>query len=140
MSKDDKKAEHTPANNVAAEEKPAKRRLPLSKGAIIGLSAAGVAVILGSGFSGAAIAAGIDHNGHRGGDHSQFDGGRDGGRDGHKGPQGQNGQQLPGQTGQGGQFVDPDPNDSDGPGTGVPPKGAPQGVAPQGTAPTAPPA
>jgi hypothetical protein len=173
MSKDNKKTEYTPVDNVAAnnvadvtaaadvaaEAKSAKRRLPLSKGAIIGLSAAGVAVILGAGFTGAAIAAGIDHGGHRGGDHSQFEGGRQG-QNGQKGHQGLNGQQLPGQPGQlgqngqqlpgqpgqpgqGGQFVDPDPNDNDGPGTGIAPKGAPQGgtgVAPQGTAPVAPPA
>jgi Zn-dependent alcohol dehydrogenase len=145
MSKDDKKAEYTPsenvaANNVAAENavtdvaadvKPAKSRNPLSKGAIIGLSAAGVAVILGAGFTGAAIANGVDH-GPRDGQHSQFDGAHDGQQGGKRGPQGQNGQQLPGQPGQKGQFVDPDPNDNDGPGTGV----APQGVAP--TAPAVP--
>lgn len=157
MSKDDKKAEYTPTENVAAnnvaadnaaadvaaEAKPAKRRLPLSKGAIIGLSAAGVAVILGAGFTGAAIAEGFDHNRDRG-EHSQFDGDRDhNGRGGHDqmGQNGQNGQ-MPGgplgqtgQTGPYGQFVDPDPNDNDGPGTGV----APQGTTPkQGTAPQAP--
>jgi hypothetical protein len=152
MSKDDKKAEFTPADNVAAndvatEEAPVKRRLPLSKGAIIGLSAAGVAVILGAGFTGAAIADAFDHKGGRPGEHSQFDGGRGGDRDGHNGsqgqfgPQGQGGQQLPGQpmpgqVGPNGQFVDPDPNDNDGPGTGIAPKGAPQGVAP--TAPATP--
>lgn len=144
MSKDDKKAEYTPADNVAAnnvadenavadvaaQAKPTKSRNSLSKGAIIGLSAAGVAVILGAGFTGAAIANGADH-GPRGGEHSQFDGGQQGGkgfdRDG-DGPRG--GQQGP--KGQQGQFVDPDPNDSDGPGTGV----APQGVTP--TAPATP--
>lgn len=147
MSKDDKKAEYTPADNVAAnnvadetvatdvaaEAKQAKSRNPLSKGAIIGLSAAGVAVILGAGFTGAAIANGSDHA-PRGAEHSQFDGGQPGGRDGGKrdghsdghrddmgGVKGQTGQ-----TGPNGQFVDPDPNDNDGPGTGV----LPQGPAP----------
>ncbi len=145
MSKDDKKAEYTPTENVAAtdvaaEETVAKRRLPLSKTAIIGLSAAGVAVILGAGFTGAAIA-NADHRGpdfshsQQGGQFGQ-QGGRDGQRDGKHGQlgqQGQNGQQgqpgIQGQTGPtspNGQFVDPDPNDNDGPGTGV----APQGVAP----------
>ena len=152
MSKDDKKAEYTPTENVAAtnvatEESVAKPRIPLSKAAIIGLSAAGVAVILGAGFTGAAIA----NADHRGPDfsHSQNDGpGRDGQRD-HDGPGGKHGQfgqpGMPGAPGQGmpnGQFVDPDPNDNDGPGTGMPPQGgvAPQGVQPQGVtpAPTAP--
>lgn len=146
MSKDDKKAEYTPADNVAANKvaaetvatdvasdaKPAKSRASLSKGAIIGLSAAGVAVILGAGFTGAAIANGSDHA-PRGAEHSQFDGGQQGGRDGGKrdghrddmgGVKGQTGQ-----TGPNGQFVDPDPNDNDGPGTGV---------APQMPAPTTP--
>ena len=154
MSKDDKKRDYTPAENVAAnnvadettatnvaaEEKTTKSRLPLSKKAIIGLSAAGVAVILGAGFTGAAIAEGIDH-GVRGGEHSQIDGGRGGheGRGGHDGQMGQKGQmgqngQMPGgqqgQMGPNGQFVDPDPNDNDGPGTGVAPQGG-TGVAPQ---------
>jgi hypothetical protein len=153
MSKDDKKRDHTPAENVAAkkvaaetetvavatEAKPVTSRRQLSKGAIIGLSAAGVAVILGAGFTGAAIA-NADH-GPRGAEHSQIDGpqGQRDGKRGHDGGQlpGQNGPQgqLPGQQGQ---FVDPDPNDNDGPGTGV----APQGPAPkpgiQGSAPAAP--
>ena len=86
MSKDDKKAEFTPADNVAAnnvadetaatdgaaEARPAKSRLPLRQTV---------------------------------------------------------------QTGPNAQFVDPDPNDNDGPGTGV----APQGTTPkQGTVPQAP--
>jgi len=158
MSKDDKPTDYTPVKNVAAEnvaaddatenvaaeKKAAKRSLSLSKGTIIGLSAAGVAVILGAGFAGAAIAD-ASHHGPRGFDHSQVQGpqagqqGPQGGQQGlggkQHGPQGQQGQ-LPGQPGQGGQFVDPDPNDNDGPGTILP--GKPGSVTPPSTAPSAP--
>jgi hypothetical protein len=101
MSKEDKK-EYTPAENVAAEDvatedvtaeatpKQAKPGITISRKSLIGISAAAVAVALGAGFGGAALAQTLDHNGRDfRGDHSQFD--QNGGQMGQQGRMGQMG-------------------------------------------------
>ena len=129
--------EFTPSANAVAEapaaepftSSRAKRRL--GTGAIIGISAAGLAVIAGSFGAGAAVATVAAHN-DRGG-FSQLRDMAEGGRN-QQGQMGQNGPQ--GQMGQNGQMG---PNGQQGQ-TKRGPQGAPNGTAPNGTAPSGAPA
>jgi|GEM_PF-5577591 len=133
--------EFTPTPGAAAEDvatpiTSARSKRRLGTGAIIGISAAGLAVVAGSFGAGAAVATVASHN-DRGG-FSQLGDFAQGGPQGQKGQQGQQGQQGPqgqlpqgGQQGQNGQVG---PNGQQGGKRG--PQGAPNGTAPNGTAPS----